>query len=160
MLNRLLGLIVAALSVLCWQGAAGAGSGRTRDGKTFIGAGAVSGDQVVVTTEQGKQAVPLSSLARASFKSPAAERPAAGHGLRGEYYAGRAFRTLLLTRDDSTIDFMWGDDAIPHPSLCPWGREFSIRWTGKLKANYSEKYTFTANTDDGVRVWVGGQLLI
>jgi hypothetical protein len=35
-----------------------------------------------------------------------------------------------------------------------------VRWTGGVKARYSQLYTFHTNTDDGVRLWVNGQLLI
>jgi len=37
---------------------------------------------------------------------------------------------------------------------------FSIRWTGKVQAKYSELTSFYTNSDDGVRLWVNGQLLI
>lgn len=37
---------------------------------------------------------------------------------------------------------------------------FSVRWTGKVQAQFSETYTFTAIADDGVRLWVNGQLLV
>jgi len=37
---------------------------------------------------------------------------------------------------------------------------YSVRWTGQVQPLYSETYTFYANTDDGVRLWVNGVLLI
>ena len=37
---------------------------------------------------------------------------------------------------------------------------FTVRWTGSVQPQVSENYTFTATTDDGVRLWVNGQLLI
>lgn len=80
------------------------------------------------------------------------------NGLQGQYFnnaelSGKA----LLVRNDSKIDFNWHGDS-PSPGI---GKDsFSVRWTGKIKPLYSEKYTFIASSDDGVRVWVGGKLLI
>ena len=36
----------------------------------------------------------------------------------------------------------------------------SARWTGSVVPMYSETYTFHTDTNDGVRLWVDGQLLI
>jgi hypothetical protein len=35
-----------------------------------------------------------------------------------------------------------------------------VRWTGEIVPRYSELYTFHLDHDDGVRVWIGGQVLI
>ncbi len=77
-------------------------------------------------------------------------------GLKGEYFAGKNFETATLTRIDEAINFQWFGSPDP---LVP-GDLFSIRWTGKVNALYSETYTFTTSTDDGVRLWVNNQLLI
>jgi regulation of enolase protein 1 (concanavalin A-like superfamily) len=37
---------------------------------------------------------------------------------------------------------------------------FSSRWTGRVRPQFSETYTFFTRTNDGVRLWVNGQLLI
>jgi hypothetical protein len=37
---------------------------------------------------------------------------------------------------------------------------YRIRWTGRVIASHSEAFTFHAIHDDGVRVWLGGQLII
>ncbi len=43
----------------------------------------------------------------------------------------------------------------------PLGRgNFSVRWTGKAEPRYSETYTFHAVSNDGVRLWVDGQLIV
>lgn len=80
-----------------------------------------------------------------------------GTGLRGDYYDNVNFTTLALTRTDSTVDFDWGNGS-PAPALA--ADTFSVRWTGQVEARYSETYTFTTATDDGVRLWVNNQLLI
>lgn len=35
-----------------------------------------------------------------------------------------------------------------------------MRWTGQVKPRYSETYTFSTGSDDGVRLWVNGRLLV
>ncbi|MBI4324721.1 MAG: hypothetical protein HY674_05600 [Chloroflexi bacterium] len=37
---------------------------------------------------------------------------------------------------------------------------FSVRWTGRIEPRYSETYTFTTFSNDGVRLWVNGQLIV
>jgi len=60
-------------------------------------------------------------------------------------------------RIDPCIDFDWGEGT-PDQSI---GKDtYSVRWTGKVEPRYSETYTFYTVTDDGVRLWVDGVLLI
>lgn len=37
---------------------------------------------------------------------------------------------------------------------------FSVRWSGFVQPKYSETYTFSVVADDGVRLWVNGQIVI
>ncbi len=62
-----------------------------------------------------------------------------------------------MTRLDYTVNYDWAGGA-PTASMGP--DEFSVRWTGMVVPRYSETYTFYTTTDDGVRLWVDGQLLI
>ena len=78
-------------------------------------------------------------------------------GLNGFYFDGNAFNTLKFQRVDPIVDFAWANDP-PDPSLTFSG--FSVRWTGKLKALYSEPYTFTVHSGDGSRLWIDGTLVI
>jgi len=80
-----------------------------------------------------------------------------GTGLKGDYFSGMNLTTLKLTRTDATVNFNW-NSASPDPSLPLTG--YSVRWTGQVLPQYSETYTFTTNSDDGVRVWVNGQQII
>lgn len=77
--------------------------------------------------------------------------------LLGEYYNGTNFQTKVTTRMDREINFNW-ENRRPAPGMDV--SYFSIRWTGKLLAPASGKYTFSARVDDGIRVWVGGQSVI
>lgn len=60
------------------------------------------------------------------------------------------------TRRDSWIAFEWGADG---PLRGVWGDGFSIRWTRRIRLNRGD-YRFCAMSDDGVRIWVGGKLVL
>ncbi len=80
-----------------------------------------------------------------------------GTGLLGSYYNNIDFTALTLSRTDATVDFNWGSGS-PDPSL---GVDtFSVRWTGRVEPLFSETYTFYTESDDGVRLWINGQLVI
>jgi len=78
-------------------------------------------------------------------------------GLRGEYYNNSDFTSLALLRTDPTIDFEWARGS-PDPAI--GADTFSVRWTGQVRPIYSETYTFYTVSDDGVRLYVDGELLI
>lgn len=76
---------------------------------------------------------------------------------KGEYFTNQDLAgTPTLTRNDSTINFDWGlgspDGSIPID-------HFSVRWTRALYFN-AGTWRFTTTTDDGVRLWVDGALII
>lgn len=78
-------------------------------------------------------------------------------GLHGEYFGTRYMTDLKATRLDHQISFDWGDGK-PHPDVA--ADNFSVCWTGLVTARYSEAYTFSVRTDDGVRLWVNNELLV
>jgi hypothetical protein len=84
-----------------------------------------------------------------------------GSGLKGEYYRGRKFDQFVFSRADPNINYDWVKmpDASPSP-LIPAYSDYSIRWTGRIAAKYSETYKFYAAADDGVRVWINHKLII
>jgi hypothetical protein len=93
------------------------------------------------------------AVARVSWTSA----PVTVHGWRGEYFDNRGLSGLpVLVRDDAAIDFDWGYGS-PAAGIPSDG--FSVRWTrtSNLQAG---SYRFTATSDDGVRLWVNGHLLI
>jgi LysM repeat protein len=75
----------------------------------------------------------------------------------GEYYNGEGLSgEPVATRYDPWIGFDWGTGS-PMPEV--WLDHFSIRWTSKVRLD-TANYRFCAMTDDGVRLWVGNNLLI
>ena len=84
-----------------------------------------------------------------------------GTGLLGEYFNdpnnGSHFVTFVRGRLDRTINFDW---ASAGPATGVTVDNFSVRWTGQVQALASGSYTFSTSADDGVRLWVNGQLLV
>jgi hypothetical protein len=81
----------------------------------------------------------------------------AGNGLAAVYYDGTDFTGSAVSRTDATVNFNW-KGAKPTTTLA--GDTFSVRWTGQIQANYSQTYTFSTVSDDGVRLWVNDKLII
>src|SRR6266567_4367522 len=80
-------------------------------------------------------------------------------GLSVTYFANKNLDPTTgtsVTRIDP-INFNW-DTRSPDPAIS--GSIFSARWTGRILAQYSETYTFTTHTNNGVQLWVDNQLLI
>lgn len=80
-----------------------------------------------------------------------------GNGLTAHYYNDPNLQDLALTRTDSTVDFNWGSGS-PDPIVAP--DTFSVSWTGYVVPLYSEDYTFSTSSDDGIRLTIDDQLLI
>ncbi|MFC5702668.1 PA14 domain-containing protein [Cohnella faecalis] len=79
------------------------------------------------------------------------------NGLRAEYFNNKDFTSPMALRTDANINFNWGTGS-PAPGVDP--DTFSVRWTGYIKPQYSETYTFYTNSDDGVRLYVNNVLVI
>ena len=80
-----------------------------------------------------------------------------GGGLRGEYFDNSNLTTSRIVRTDARVNFDWGNNA---PDASIGADTFSVRWTGKVTPRFSETYRFYTVSDDGVRLWVNGVLLI
>lgn len=80
-----------------------------------------------------------------------------GSGLKAEYFDTPDLSGPALMQIDPQINFDWGGND-PRPGID--GQTYSVRWSGEILAPYSEEYTFTTTTDDGVRLWVNDQQLI
>lgn len=63
----------------------------------------------------------------------------------------------VLTRIDKSIDFEWGQGS---PYFGIKSDSFSVRWTGVIKVNEKDNYTFRLVTDDGSRLYVDDVLMI
>jgi hypothetical protein len=75
----------------------------------------------------------------------------------GQYYIGRDLSgDPVVVRNETAIDFNWG---LGSPGVGVPPDQFSARWTRQL--NFREAYyRFTIWADDGIRLWLDGDLLI
>jgi len=86
------------------------------------------------------------------------DAPAVLHGMRGEYFDNAELRgSPIMVRNDGQISFEWGQGS-PAPGIKP--DNFSVRWTGTFTPRASDAYTFATVSDDGVRLFVDGSLVI
>lgn len=92
-----------------------------------------------------------------ALESLEARRMLSGNGLTGYYFNNDDFSAAALTRTDATLNFDWGTGA---PAAGMNADHFSVRWQGLIHPPTTETYTFHLSDDDGVRLWVDGQLLI
>jgi hypothetical protein len=81
------------------------------------------------------------------------------NGLTGSYYNGQTFDSgqFVGQRRDNTIDFNWSGTG-PMAGMSYF--DYGVEWNGKVKPRYTENYTFQAEADDNVKVWVNGSLII
>jgi hypothetical protein len=111
----------------------------------------------VKITVGGTPSVPPATVTPAPTPTVTPVAPPTIAGWRGEYYANRTLvGTPTLVRDDARVDFDWGTGG-PAAGMPVDG--FSARWTRTLTFQEGT-YTFYARSDDGVRVWLDGQLII
>jgi RHS repeat-associated protein len=84
------------------------------------------------------------------------------NGLLGSYYnddGSHSFpgKTPVMVRTDPTVNFNWGNGS-PGPGV---GTDnFMVRWTGYLRVDRTGTYSFFTANDDGVKVTVGGTVLV
>jgi hypothetical protein len=108
-----------------------------------------------------------------------------GTGLRGDYYHTTKqgmgtpvpypnFGSFWFSRTDPSLYFGYGNQSRTYsPPVGPFDAQvcpsppsstpcaaFGVRWTGFVRAQYSETYTFYTDADDGVKLWVNGQLIV
>lgn len=78
-------------------------------------------------------------------------------GLQGAYFDNQHFTGATVNRLDPRIGFSWGTAS---PIAGIGADTFSVRWTGAIIPRYSQTYTFSTTSDDGVRLWVNGTRVV
>ncbi len=115
---------------------------------------------LTVTDNAGAKAIDSVFITVKAAVSVTSKTPSTSHGtgLYAEYFTNKTLSgSPLLTEIDTTVNFNWGSKA-PKSNMAI--DLFSIRWSGEVVPEHSETYTFYTMSDDGINVWVNGQLLI
>ncbi|HEX3358462.1 MAG TPA: PA14 domain-containing protein [Tepidisphaeraceae bacterium] len=82
---------------------------------------------------------------------------AGGTGLEATYFNTQSFTGTQASRVDAQVNFNFGSKS-PAPGIS--ATTYTVRWTGQIKPAFSEQYTFTLKSDDGVRLWINHQRVI
>ncbi len=80
-----------------------------------------------------------------------------GTGLSAFYFNNATLQGDPVLVRKEAVNFNWGYGN-PAPNLP--ADNFSVRWSGQIEAPLNGTYQLQTLSDDGVRVWVDGQLLI
>lgn len=118
-----------------------------------------SGGQTLTVSYSGpgidKQLIPAAAYYRLP-STPASTGQ--GTGLMASYYPNKTLSgNPALTRTDATVDVDWGGGA---PAAGTGSDNFSVRWSGQVLAPVTGNYTFSTTSDDGIRLWVNGTMVI
>ena len=81
---------------------------------------------------------------------------ATAQGLLGVYYNKTDLTGLVAVHKGEALNFAWNGAA---PDAAVPGTNFSARWRGQLVPTVGGAYTISVTADDGIRVWLGGQLV-
>ncbi|PIF46550.1 beta-glucosidase [Chryseobacterium sp. 52] len=80
-------------------------------------------------------------------------------GLKGDYFSNSdLIGTPAFSRQDEQISFRWTLYSPDPEKLQP--DNYSIRWTGKLKAPENGKYELGLRGNDGFRLYLNGKMMI
>jgi LysM repeat protein len=78
-------------------------------------------------------------------------------GWWGEFYNNEDLEgDPVVTQHTPRIEFDWGTES-PAPGV--WQDGFSVRWTSKIHLK-TDHYRFCVMSDDGVRIWIGEDLVL
>jgi alpha-L-fucosidase len=117
-----------------------------------------SGDTVTITPS-GAATNKIATVVELTVR---AERPAGsarGTGLSAAFWSNATFTgDPTVTRPDPGVNYNWKFTGSPDPAIP--AEPFAGRWTGTVEAPFTERYTFSTVSDDTVRLWVNGQLII
>ncbi len=92
-----------------------------------------------------------------SIEPAPAEAAGTGAGLTGNYYANRTLGGSPVRTRTEAVNFNWSKSS---PGTGVPRDNFSARWTGSIAPATTGTYSFQTVSDDGIRLWVNGVLLI
>ncbi|TJZ57016.1 alpha-L-fucosidase [Streptomyces piniterrae] len=117
-----------------------------------------SGDGFDLTPSGASTGV-VASVIRLRIVPPQAAPAGTGTGLTAQSWANDSFSgPPAVTGVDPTVNESYRFDGSPDAKIP--AEHFSTRWTGGIQPRFDETYTFTTVSDDTVRLWIDGRLVI
>jgi glucose/arabinose dehydrogenase len=141
---------ISVLGVVGIQRTLGVVSPQTQGGTTYAFASWSDGGAATHTISTPAVDTTYTAVFQVSTTPP-------GVGLLGTYWNNINFTGTSFTRLDPAVNFNWGTGA-PIPGIA--ADTFSVRWNGQVRAKVTGTHTFFTTSDDGVRLFVNGQLVI
>jgi hypothetical protein len=77
-------------------------------------------------------------------------------GLLATYFDNMNLTGPTVVRTDANVDFYWPN--VPVSGI--GATQYSVRWIGQIQTVEGGSYTFRTYSDDGVRLWVNGKLMV
>ena len=96
-------------------------------------------------------------IGREEATAPVSTAVPTGTGLLAQYFPNATLGGAAVLSRNEAVNFNWGT-ASPGAGVPADG--FSVRWTGKLQPLTSGQYVFRTQSDDGVRLWIDGVLVV
>ena len=114
---------------------------------------------VVTITPSGGPVNDIATVVELTVRTAPAAGAARGTGLTARFWPNPTFAgEPAVTRTDPGVNYNWKFTGSPDPAIP--AEPFSSVWTGRVEAPFTETYTFTTVSDDTVRLWVDGRLII
>ncbi|SFN33795.1 PA14 domain-containing protein [Chitinophaga sp. YR627] len=90
------------------------------------------------------------------------ETDAGPNGLFAQVYSGKNFDGLIYSKVDTIINYQNQDEFNnARPAGAPTVKNnFSVRWTGRIKADVTGTYKIVTHSDDGVRLSINDSMFI
>lgn len=82
--------------------------------------------------------------------------PGSGTGLKGIYFNNKTLTAPAVLTRTEIVDFGWNES----PGTGVNADGFSVRWSGTVRPGTTGSHRFRTVSNDGVRLWVDGKLLI
>jgi len=76
--------------------------------------------------------------------------------LAGSYFNNTSLSGSPVLQRVERVNFSWSGS--PGPGVN--GNQFSARWTGQIEATATGNFQFQTRSNDGVRLWINGNLVI
>ncbi|WP_394833441.1 alpha-L-fucosidase [Pendulispora rubella] len=154
-------------SVFNWPASGGSLTLHARASFNVTGARVLGSSQTVSATRSGDTVTIRPSGSRVGdptvielgIATAAATPVGSGTGLSAQFWPNANFSgEPTVRRTDARVNYNWKFTGSPAAQIP--AEAFSSRWTGSIEPRYSEPYTFVAMSDDTVRLWIDGQLVI